>query len=118
MPLLEATIDIKLDGKSITGQPVVFTATYVEGTATTLTKANGDGSSYVQWSQLGTDNGLFLMTDAAVSFKFNNAGAIPLNAGGLILVLGANIAASAATNITINNAGAGNASVKTMEVGP
>ena len=118
MPLLEATLDLKLDGKSIIGQPVVFSATYVEGTATNLTKSGADGVSYLQWSQLATDNGVLLITDTAVNFKFNNAGAIPLNAGGLILILGANIAAGVTTNVTINNNSGSTATIKTLEVGP
>lgn len=118
MPLLELTLDIKLDGKSVLGQPLVQSATFVEATSTSLTKSGSDASSYLQWSQLGTDNGVFLFTDTAVNFKFNNAGAIPLNAGGLILVLGANIAAGATTNVTINNNSGSVATIKTLEVGP
>lgn len=118
MPLLELTLDLKLDGKSVLGQPFVQTATYVEATNTNLTKTGNDSSSYLQWSQLATDNGLFIITDTAINLKFNNAGALPLNAGGIVLVLGANIAAGATTNITINNNSGTTANIKTLEVGP
>ena len=115
MPLLEITLDLKVDGKSVIGQPLVYSATVTQATSTQLTKSGADGASYVQWSQLATDNDIFLMADQAVNFKFNNAGAVALNAGGVILILNSNIASGAATNITINNNSGSTANVKTLE---
>ena len=115
MPLLEVTLDLKVDGKSVIGQPFVYSATVTQATSTQLTKSGSDGSSYSQWSQLATDNDVLLITDQAVNFKFNNAGAIPLNAGGLILILNGNIAAGATTNITINDNSGQVTNIKTLE---
>lgn len=115
MPLLEVTLDVKVDGKSVIGQPLIYSATVTQATSTQLTKTGADGASYFQWSQLATDNDIFLMADQAVNFKFNNAGAIPLNAGGVILVLGCNITGGASTNVTINNNSGQTANVKTLE---
>lgn len=120
MPLVEIEISLKVDGNLLDGYPIVRRINQAEEVHKRVQKPNGDGASFFQASALSTDNCIIIQTDAPVNFRLNNqsTGQIPLNAGGLLLVIDGNINSGSATNILINNQGPTAANLQIDEVGP
>lgn len=117
---LQVTIQVTIDSN----QPFApITQTY------TLTEVNGlvgmqqpadNGASYHQLpgSLMATLNALMVSADQPFNMKLNNGSTvIPLNSGGILLLLNGNIAVAAATNATINIPGSSNANLTVLTGG-
>lgn len=121
MPSLEVTVDVKLDGASIPGFPQIRRATVTEAVPLDNMQQAADNNStsfhQVVGSQMATLQALVLTADQAINLKFNNASYLPLNANGLVVIFGANVAAGASTNATINVPGATVADVTGISAG-
>ncbi len=108
MPTLKATINLELDGVSLSGYPLVRRLELDESQQFRYEKVDdGDGTTFiaVPTAQIASIQALAIQSDQQVTVRFDgqtDAG-ILLNAGGFILVMDATIDASAATNATINN---------------
>lgn len=117
MPVLEVVVSAKLDGVPFDGFPVTRRIEVTEAQTLNIQKANGDAGAYVELPTvdiLPVISAFILRTDAAIGLRFNaqsDAG-IALNKGGLIVIIDANIASGAATNVKVNNAGAGAATLR------
>ena len=119
MPLVEITLDVKMDGKPALGQPLVLTTTVSEAVQLNLLKSGSDGSSYFGYTRLATDYGVFLQTDTQINVGLlNQSTGLTLSPGGIILIAGASMAAGANLNMTINNNSGSQATIKGFEYGP
>jgi len=108
MPTLKATVNLELNGVSISGYPVVKRLEMDESQEFRYEKVDDtDAVTFVALptSQIDSIQALAIQTDQQLTFRFDgqtDAG-ILLNAGGLILIIDATIDAAAATNATVNN---------------
>jgi hypothetical protein len=118
MAVIEVEVNVRVDGVPVDGFPLIRRLNPAQFGQRRYIKPNGDGVTYVQASQLATDNFVIVWTDSAIGVGINNKGPIPLNPGGFIIICDAQIVAGAATNVTVNNAGAGSANLLFSEGGP
>lgn len=120
MPLVEIEISLKIDGNLVDGYPIIRRILQAEEVHKRVQKPNGDGASYFQASVLATDNHVIVQTDAPINLRLNNqsTGQIPLNAGGVLILIDGNLSAGSTTNILVNNQGTGPANILIDEVGP
>ena len=108
MPTLKATVNLELNGISLSGYPVVKRLEMDESQEFRYEKVDDtDAVTFVALptSQIDSIQALAIQTDQQLTFRFDgqtDAG-ILLNAGGLILIIDATIDAAAATNATVNN---------------
>ncbi len=100
-------LTISKNGEDLPNMPIVKRYIYAQGTETNLALApDNNSSSYhalaaLTMSPLGV---FFLQTDQAVNLELNVNAGVPLQAGGLILILGTNMAqATPANNVQVNN---------------
>jgi hypothetical protein len=111
VPVFEIEISIKQDGAPLPRFPLIRRIQTVEGQTIATSKAGGDGAGiYVVVP--GADaipalQGFVLSSDSAVNLRLNGQsnGSVPLNAGGIMILIDGNLAAGATTNLTINNPG-------------
>src|SRR5271156_6576418 len=115
--VVEIEVNIRVDGVPLDGFPLIRRMTPAETGQRRYVKPDGDGATYVQASQLATDNLAIVWTDSPIGVGINAKGPIPLNAGGFIIICDAAIAAGATTNITVNNAGSQAANILLVEGG-
>ena len=106
MPEIRVTVQVEQDGQAVPGFPLVQRLTTEQVvTFAPYIKALGTFTSLPIESVL-TVQALIVRTDVAATVRLDgqtDAG-IPLQAGGLLLILNADIDAGAATNATISTA--------------
>ena len=108
MPTLKATVNLELNGVSLSGYPVVKRLELDESQEFRYEKVDDtDGVTFIALptSQIDSIQAIAIQADQQLTFRFDgqtDAG-ILLNAGGLILIIDATIDAAAATNATVNN---------------
>ncbi len=108
MPTLKATVNLELNGVSISGYPVVKRLELDESQEFRYEKVDDtDGVTFIAMptGQIDSIQAIAIQADQQLTFRFDgqtDAG-ILLNAGGLILIIDATIDAAAATNATVNN---------------
>jgi len=108
MPTLKATVNLELNGVSLSGYPVVKRLEMDESQEFRYEKVDDtNGTTFIALptSQIDSIQAIAIQTDQQLTFRFDgqtDAG-ILLNAGGLILIIDAVIDAAAATNATVNN---------------
>ena len=108
MPELKVTIQCEQDGVELPGFPLIFREIVTESVPLEVQKTpdnNTTSYSQVPGTIPGTLQVLVLSFDQALNFRLNGAvaGSLPMNAAGCLVLVGSNIAAGAATNITVNN---------------
>lgn len=108
MPELRATILLELDGEPLADMPIVrrYIVNEQSGLGTIQLAPDNNSSTFHPIAALTMSNlGIFfLATDSALNLDINQLTALPLNANGLILILGAALAQGTPTeNITLNN---------------
>lgn len=106
MPNVKIRIEVEVDGQALAGFPVTRRIEVDEAQAFDYEKASGAGYAALPADQLDTIQALILRSDQAITLRLNNqsdAGVL-LNAGGLVIVLDATIAAGAgAMNAKLEN---------------
>ena len=122
MPSLKVSLNLELNGVSISGYPVVKRLELDESQSFRYEKVDDtDGVTFVTLpiDQMTTIQALLVETDQQLTFRFDgqtDAG-ILLNAGGLILIMDATLDASATTNATVNNNVQPTANIKGIAAG-
>jgi hypothetical protein len=110
MPELKVTILVEMDGAELPGFPLIYRQNVTEAVPLDGVQQAADNDTVtfhqVPGSVMQTLQTMVLTADQAINLKFNNSSFLPLAAGGCIVLVGANIGAGAATNVTINNPGA------------
>lgn len=125
MPQVEVTVIVKVDGQTLAGFPWIDRQTVNEAEPIEVSKAGGDSAGvFTTIPGLNVVPAVLafaLKTDNAVNLKFASVssadGIIALQGGGMIVIVGANIAAGAALNTLINNTGANAANLKVLSAG-
>ena len=108
MPTLKATVNLEMDGISISGYPKVRRLELDESQQFRYEKVDDtDGVTFlaVPTGEIAIIQVLAIEADQQLTFRFDgqtDAG-ILLNAGGFILIVDATIDASATTNVRVNN---------------
>lgn len=117
MPNLKVTITIEEDNRLLPGFPII--RRYVSNQADLLAFQQATGVAFATAPGIPTSltalNALYLTADQATAVRFNNAGVIPLNANGMIIILDANVTAAPVAEIQ-NNSGS-TANIKGMIAG-
>jgi hypothetical protein len=109
VPVVEIELSVKLNGQLLPSFPFRKRIQCNEAQTIATTKAGGDtvgvyvvlpGGGVVPAAQA-----FMVGSDQAVNLRVNNAGVIPLNAGGMLILIDGNVNAGAALNLQINNVG-------------
>jgi hypothetical protein len=101
------TLNIEIDGQSLPNMPVV--RRYADNEANTIAQVQGPDNNTSSFHGIAAATmaalGIFyLATDQALNLNLNQLAALPLNANGLILILGTNLTqATPSNNVTVNN---------------
>ena len=108
MPELKITIQVEQDGVELPEFPLIFREIVTESVPLAVqVAADNDSTTYAQVPGTipSTLQVLVLGFDQALNFRLNGAvaGSLPMNAKGCLVLVGSNIAAGAATNVTVNN---------------
>ena len=120
MPELRVTIEFQVDGDDIAISPIIYTLNVAqEALAQFIQPADGTPNTYhpVTGSVSPVSQALLITADQAYNLKFNNFGALSMNAGGVVLAIGANLTIGAFANIDINIPGATDANVVALTGG-
>lgn len=114
MPELRATITLEVDGVALPDMPIIrrYIVAEMSGPVAISQPADNNTTSFHPIAALTMPSlGAFLLTtDQAENIKINLNTPLPLNAGGLILILGANLTQGTPNqNIEVNNPAASQA---------
>jgi hypothetical protein len=113
MPELLFTLTITQDGNQIQDVPLIYRFVVPQATNTTIVAAADNNTSTYHPIAAIDENPLqvFMLTmDQAINLNINQLTALPMMAGGMILILGANLTqATASQNIEYNNPSASTA---------
>lgn len=107
MPEVRFTLNIEIDGQAIANMPVI--RRYETNEANTISQiqaADGDSVTFHGLSAITMNalNIFYLATDQALNLNINQLAALPLNANGIVLILGTNLTQTPTSNdITVNN---------------
>lgn len=105
MPTLEVTVSVKLDGVPVAGFPVTRRREVDEAQQFAVERATGAGYVTLGADDLDEIQVLVLRTDQLVTVRLDgqtDAGLV-LTAGGLLVLMDADIDAGVATNVLIDN---------------
>lgn len=110
MPVLEVTVNAKLDGIPLSGFPAIRRAEVAEAQVIDVQKTGGD-VSYVSIPSLDAIpaiNVLVLRSDGPLGVRLNaqSDSGIVLNRGGMIVLFDVVIDAGAGTNVKVSNTNA------------
>lgn len=115
---LEISVRVFDNGQDVPGSPFVFQTTVAELDTIQILKPGPDGVNYYSFSRLDTVNCWLVTTDQDVLLGFLGANmGLQLQAGGLILMAGVNMAAGAIQNLLISNPGSTSANITGFEAG-
>lgn len=108
MPEIKATLNIEVDGVSLSDFPIVRRIIFGEGgyPALQIFVPDPDTATFHPVPSITSPNVnvLFVSTDQLVSLDLNQLGAVPLTAGGFMIIFGTALQqATAEDNLTINN---------------
>jgi hypothetical protein len=123
MPAFKATVALELDGVPLAGSPWVRRYELPELSQVSQEQADdGDATTFnaVQAAHLDTLRVVFLVPDRQATFRFDGQtdGGLTMDAGGLVLLLGATIDAGAgADNASVNNNSGGTVTLRGLLVG-
>lgn len=114
MPELRATILLEIDGVALPDFPIIrrYVVAELSGLNAISQPADNNTSSFHPIPQLTMPSlGIFLLTtDLALNLKLNLNTPVPLNANGLVLILGANLTqGTPSQNVEVNNPSTGTA---------
>lgn len=106
MPVLDLSLSVKLDGQSLAGSPFVRRVTIDEIQQFATEQATGGGYATLPITSLDQVSVLLLQPTQQVTVRLSAQSdqGIVLNAGGILLICDATIAAAASTNATTSNA--------------
>lgn len=119
MPTLEITINVKEDGVVKPGFPRTRRISADELQSFRYEKATGGGYVAVPTNQLDEVQALIFETDQQVTVRLDgqsDAG-IVLNAGGLLIIIDADIDAGSTTNVTVDNSSGSTANLEGLAYG-
>ena len=117
--ILDVTVIIKRNGRDVTGFPYQKRTVVDELQQFSYEKATGGGYETLPTTQIAAVQALVLTADQSITLRLDgqsDAG-IPLNAGGLLLVLDSNLDAGASTNATLDNSSGSTAVVTGLGAG-
>jgi len=112
VPALKLIVQVFVDDVEASYSPIIRRVNVTEDQSSTIQQAaDNNTTSFHQLASatMGTAQVAILTFDQALNFKFNNASYLPMNANGVLVIFGADIAAGASTNITVNNPAASTA---------
>lgn len=106
MPTLELSVTAKLNGVPIAGSPFIRRVSVDEIQQFATEQATGGGYATLPITSLDQLNFLLLQPDQTLTIRLSGQSdqGLVLNAGGLLLICDATIAATASTNATTSNA--------------
>ena len=119
MPTLEIIINVKEDGVVKPGFPRVRRISLDEIQTFRVESATGGGFVTLPITSIDEIQALILQSDQQVTVRLDgqsDAGLV-LNAGGLLIILDADIDASAATNVLVSNASGATANLEGLGAG-
>jgi len=117
--ILDVVVSIKRNGRDVTGFPFQWRKVVDELQQFSYEKATGGGYETLPTTQIAAVQALVLTADQSITLRLDgqsDAG-IPLNAGGLLLVLDSNLDASTSTNATLDNSSGATAVVAGLGAG-
>ena len=117
--ILDVTVIIKRNGRDVTGFPYQKRTVVDELQQFSYEKATGGGYETLPTTQIAAVQALVLTADQSITLRLDgqsDAG-IPLNAGGLLLVLDSNLDAGVSTNATLDNSSGSTAVVTGLGAG-
>ena len=105
MATIEVSVTVKLDGQPISGSPFVRRLTADETQAFAVEQATGGGYVTLPLTSLDQLNFLLLQPDQSITVRLSAQSdqGIVLQAGGVLLICDAAIAAAPTTNATVTN---------------
>jgi hypothetical protein len=113
MPTLTCVVQMEIDGHPIPNSPFIQTFTVTQAQTLNVQKAVDSAGSY---ATIPTVDAIAALTalllqnpDAQLVYRFNNQSdaGVTVPAGGLVIILGANINSGAATNVKVSNSDSG-----------
>lgn len=119
MASLKLTVTLTEDGVNVPGFPITRTITSSEVTGKqTFTRATGGGYVELPLTELGAINALVLTTDQDVSLRFNDQtdAGLPLDANGVLVLIGSDIPSGATSKASVSNA-SGSTATHTAYIG-
>lgn len=120
MPVFELTLSLKQNGVEVFGTPIRRRLEVDESTGVVeYEKATGGGYAALPTSIMDELNLLVVRTDKAVTLRLDgqsDAG-LALQAGGLVIIVDADIDAGATTNVTVDNSSGDTALIKVLAGG-
>ncbi len=119
MPVYEVTVQIKKDGEPVSGFPVTRRLETAEGQSFDHEKVSGGGYVALPTGEMDELNLFLVRADQQVTIRLDgqtDAG-IVLNAGGLLLIVDADIDAGDSTNATVDNSSGSTANIKGLAGG-
>lgn len=117
--ILDVTVIIKRNGRDVTGFPYQKRMVIDELQQFSYEKSTGGGYETLPTTQIAAVQALVLTADQSITLRLDgqsDAG-IPLNAGGLLLVLDSNLDAGTSTNATLDNSSGSTAIVTGLGAG-
>ena len=117
--ILDVTVIIKRNGRDVTGFPYQKRMVIDELQQFSYEKATSGGYETLPTTQIAAVQALVLTADQSITLRLDgqsDAG-IPLNAGGLLLVLDSNLDAGVSTNATLDNNSGSTANITGLGAG-